>query len=268
MSEFRAVFGSEHPIIAMLHLRALPGTPGFAGDVDAVYTQVLQEARFLAGAGVHGLLLENFGDVPYTVGTAESVQVATMAAVGREIRQAVPLPLGVNVQFNAWREEVALATAIGAAFVRAEAFVETRLTAQGWAYPCSAELMRELTRLRTRAAVFADLQVKETIPLVPIDTVEIAQQAVAAGARALIVTGSATGELAGLETLSQVRLRAGVPVLAGSGVSAETVAEILRHADGVIVGSSLKADGVAANPVAEERVRKFMAAVQAAVGVR
>jgi len=268
VSEFRAIFGSEQPIIAMLHLCALPGTPGFAGDVDTVYAQVLQEARFLAGAGVHGLLLENFGDVPYTVGTAEPVQVATMAAVGREIRQAVPLPLGVNVQFNAWREEVALATAIGAAFVRAEAFVETRLTAQGWAYPCSAELMRELARLRSRAAVFADVQVKETIPIVPLDMVEVARQAVAAGARALIVTGSVTGELPKLEVLSRVRVQAGVPVLAGSGVSAETVAEILRHADGVIVGSALKADGVASNPVTEERLRRFMAAVQAAVGVR
>ena len=82
------------------------------------------------------------------------------------------------------------------------------------------------------------------------------------------MTGSATGELPGLETLWRVRLRAGVPVLAGSGVSAETVAEILRYADGVIVGSALKADGVVSNSVTEERVRIFMAAVQAAVGVR
>ncbi len=267
MTSLRDLFGVDQPIIAMVHLRALPGSPHFDGDLDAVYAQALREARLLATVGVHGLLLENYADTPYTVGHAEPVQVACLAAVGREIRAKVSLPIGVNIQFNAWREEVALAVALGAAFLRAEAFVETLLTPQGRADACSAELMRELKRLGGQAAVFADLQVKHTVQLAPTDLFDSAREAVAAGARGLIVTGRTTGELAELETLRRVRVSAGVPVLAGSGVSASTIREVLQYADGVIVGSALKQNGLAHSPVDEDRVRAFMAEARASANV-
>jgi predicted TIM-barrel enzyme len=72
-----------------------------------------------------------------------------------------------------------------------------------------------------------------------------------------------TGEGVALEHLKAVKeALPGVPVLANTGVRHETVAEILEVADGVIVGTALKRDGVTWNEVDPERARSFMEIVR------
>jgi predicted TIM-barrel enzyme len=50
----------------------------------------------------------------------------------------------------------------------------------------------------------------------------------------------------------------GTRVLANTGVPADRLAETLAVADGVIVGTSLKVDGITWNPVDPNRARRFV----------
>src|SRR5215207_1067493 len=88
-------------VIGMVHLRPLPGSPGFAGDVRAVREAALRDAEALRDGGVHGLMIENFGDTPFFPGRVPAIAVAHMTAIASAVREAVPqLPLGINVLRN------------------------------------------------------------------------------------------------------------------------------------------------------------------------
>jgi len=89
-----------------------------------------------------------------------------------------------------------------------------------------------------------------------------AEQALARLADALVVSGRMTGDTPELEKVRRARELATRPILMGSGTTAENIADFLQYADGAIVGSSLKVNGVAENPVDVERVKRYMEAVR------
>jgi len=64
--------------------------------------------------------------------------------------------------------------------------------------------------------------------------------------------------------LATVRAATQLPLLVGSGVSEANVGAILGIADGVIVASALKEEGVWWTPVSEAKVRAFMGVVEGA----
>ena len=106
------------PVIGMLHLRPLPGSPRYGGDVEAVTAAALRDADALAGGGVHGLMIENFGDVPFYPARVPAYVVAHMTAVACAARRRFDLPLGINVLRNDARGALAVAHAAGAEFIR------------------------------------------------------------------------------------------------------------------------------------------------------
>jgi membrane complex biogenesis BtpA family protein len=260
---YQSLFGDRKPIIGMVHLLALPGAPAFGGDIDAIYTRALADADALQGAGVDGLIVENFGDEPYYVGEPSAAQLALMAAITREVRGRVYIPVGVNVQFNAWEAEIAVAHAARADFVRVEVFVDTVVSAQGMVQPCSAQITRYRTSLGAKnLLLIADVQTKYTTNLLPQSIAQSAKDAQAAGADALIVTGAGTGQATPLQAVAEARSAVKIPVLVGSGTTAENALRVLEIADGAIVGSSLKHGGDAANAVSAERAAAFMRAAR------
>lgn len=259
------LFRSEKPVIGMIHLLPLPGSPHFAGDPQVIYERALWEAETLEQAGVDGLIVENFGDEPYRAAEPQPEGLAFMAAVTREVIRHVHIPVGVNVQFNAWQAEMAVAYACGADFIRAEVFVDTVVSAQGLLYPCAAELTRYRKRLGAEVQIWADVQTKYTTNLLPQSLTQSALDAQAAGADAIIVTGAATGKATPLEAIREVKEAVRLPVFAGSGTTLQNVAQVLAVADGVIVGSSLKEGGLASNRVSAEQARAFMQAARASI---
>ena len=257
-------FEGRKPIVGMVHLLPLPETPGFSGDVGAITARAEADAAALIEAGVDAMIVENFGDEPYLVGEPTPAQLATMTAVAARIRQLTDVPLGINVQFNAWRAEMALALAVGAQFVRVEVFVDTVVSAQGVVHPCSAQITRYRRMLGAdHVQLWADIQTKYTQNLVAQPIAQSARDAQNAGADVLIVTGAATGQATPLDAVAEVKGVVSIPVVVGSGAAHDTVADVLRVADGAIVGSALKEEGRAANPVSLERAREFMARVRA-----
>ncbi|MDT8899431.1 BtpA/SgcQ family protein [Thermanaerothrix sp. 4228-RoL] len=252
------LFVNKKPIIGMIHLSSLPGSYRFSGDLDKIYCQALWEAKVLEEAGVDAVIVENFNDMPYRVGEPDPIDFALIAAITREVKNAIRIPVGVNIQFNAWRSELSIAHACGADFIRVEVFVDTVVTAQGIVLPCSSEIMRYRRSLGSAVQIWADIQTKHSINLVPKALTQSAIEAQEAGADAIIVTGEATGKATPLESIIEVKNVVSVPVLAGSGINLENVTDVMKHADGVIVGSFLKENGVVSNPVSPERARLFV----------
>ena len=249
-------------VIGMLHLPALPGAPRFGGDVGAVRDAVLRDAEALAAGGVDGLMLENFGDVPFYPGRVPAHVVAHMTAIACEVRRLAPqLPLGINVLRNDGQSALAVAHAAGAEFIRVNVLCGARVADQGVLEGIAHELLRDRRMLWANLRIFADVDVKHSARLGGgrLLSDEVDDTVYRGLADAVIVSGRATGRATNLEHVREVKTAAGeVPVYVGSGVNAETVAQFLPHADGFIVGTAFKRGGIATEPVEVERVREFI----------
>ena len=252
------------PLIGMVHVGALPGSPRFGGDFEAVLTAAVADARALQEAGFDALLAENFGDRPFFADDVPKVTVAAMARALAEVRRAVGLPVGVNVLRNDARAALAVAAATGAAFIRVNVLAGTMATDQGVITGRAAEVARLRASLQVPVRVLADVFVKHAAPPAGLTLEQAAADTwERAGADGLIITGAGTGKAAALEDVARARAAApGAPLYVGSGVTAQTVASILSVADGVIVGTALKRDGMVGNPVDPERARALVAAAR------
>ncbi len=253
----------------MVHVRALAGTPGFEGDVDAIVRTAVEEAKTLGEAGFDGVLVENMHDTPYLVGEEIGPEiVAGMTRVGLAVREAIgDLPMGVQVLAAGNRQAIATAQAIGASFVRVENFAYAHVADEGLMARASAgELLRYRRALGAEGVrVFADIKKKHAGHSLTADIPigEVARGAAFCGADGVIVTGGSTGQPASEADLAEVAGVTDVSVLVGSGVNADNVASMLGHADAVIVGSSLKVGGSWENELDGEACRAFVAAMHA-----
>jgi len=256
----RRIFGVEKPIIGMLHAPALPGAPGFEGDWERVRARVLADAEALAEGGVDGFLLENFGDAPYYPRRVPPHTVAFLTVLGQEVKRRFAKPLGVNVLRNDARSALAIATAIGAEFIRVNIYTGVRVTDQGVIEGEAHVLLRDRTLLGSSVKIFADVAVKHSAPLAPRDlALEILETIERGRADAIILSGTATGQETSLERLREAKAIARTtPVLVGSGMTLANVESLLREADGAIVGTFFKQEGLVHRPVDSERVKAFM----------
>lgn len=250
--------------IGMVHLGPLPGAPRFLGDLDAVIEAACEDARRLAAAGFDALLVENFGDAPFYADDVPKVTVAAMARAVASVTATVGIPVGVNVLRNDALAALAIAASSGAAFIRVNVLSGSMYTDQGVITGRAAELARHRSAFAPDVQVLADVFVKHATPP-PGLTIEQAAGDLweRAGADGLIVSGSGTGQPLDLQRLDAVRgALPDAPLYAGSGVDAATVGTLLRVCDGVIVGTSIKQDGITTAPVDPIRAKALVAAAR------
>ncbi len=249
----------EKPLIGVVHLPPLPGSPRYGGDMGEVLERALSDAEAYYSAGITWIILENYGDHPYQV-RAGPATVAGMAVAVREVRRALPdAVLGVNMLRNSGPEALAVAHAAGAQFVRVNALAEVMEAPEGLLEPVGREvaMLRRLLGAQ-ELGVFADVKVKHASPLGSRSLEEVARDAVArGGADAVIVSGPRTGEPPSPEEVSRA-YSCGAPVLIGSGVTVSNLRTFWKLADGFIVGTYLKKDGVTTNPVDPVRVKRLV----------
>ncbi|MGH7393327.1 MAG: BtpA/SgcQ family protein [Candidatus Rokuibacteriota bacterium] len=253
-------------LVGMVHLAPLPGSPRWEGAMDAVIARALADARALVEGGMDALLVENHGDAPFTPERVPPATVAAMAVVAAAVRRELPgIPLGVNVLKNDARAALAVAAAAGGGFIRVNVHAGAVLADQGVVHSDAYGTLRERRLLGADVKIFADVQGKHAVPLAPVELEQEARDLVHRGlADALVVSGRATGEPTPLADVKRVRGAVpGVPILVGSGVTPETVAELLSVADGAIVGTFVKRDGDVRNPVDGARVRRLATAARA-----
>ncbi|WP_226483004.1 BtpA/SgcQ family protein [Natrinema amylolyticum] len=268
----RTRFDADHPVVGMVHLPPLPGTPDFDGDRDAVRTRALEDATRLEAGGVDGIVLENFGDAPFHPDDVPKHVVASMTAVATALTDAVDVPVGINVLRNDARAAMSIAAAVDADFVRVNVHVGTAATDQGIIEGRAHETLRLRDRLAADVAILADVHVKHATPIGEREIERAALETVErGGADGVVVSGPGTGvetSLADVERVTDALADRGhdeTPVFVGSGVTSETIGDCLETgADGVIVGTALKTDGVTTNPVSEARVEELVTAARAA----
>lgn len=263
MQGISCVFTHAKPIVGVVHLPPLLGSPGQALPLKEVRARALADASALIDNGIDGVIVENYGDAPFFPDCVEGHTVAVMAIIVNEHRERFPkIPIGVNVLRNDAKSATAIAAAANADFIRINVHTGVMLTDQGILQGKAYETVRYRSVLQSDVKIFADVAVKHAVPIGQINLASVAQDTYFRGlADALIVTGAGTGGRTDLKQLKTVK--DAVPqgkVFAGSGVAADNLAETLQCADGVIVGTSIKRDGVTTNEVDPVRVRALIKA--------
>ncbi len=248
-------------LVGMVHLQPLPGSPGYSGSMPDVMADAASEARALSTAGFPALMVENFGDVPFRAERVGPETVAAMALAVAAIIEATQLPVGVNVLRNDALSSLAIAVATGARFIRVNVLTGVMHTDQGTITGKADDLMRQRASLAPGVEVWADVLVKHATPPPGLDAGQAAEDTVLRGlADAVIVSGRGTGGEPDLEVARVVR--SSVPketrVVIGSGATTANLGSLLESADTVIVGSSLKADGLATSKVDPTRAAAFV----------
>ncbi len=263
----QALFGRQQVVIGVIHLPALPGSAQYDGQKmdDIIAVAVAEAGRYRAG-GLDGLIVENHGDIPFAkpdrLGPETS---AAMAVIARAVRLSAGCPVGVNVLANGAIQALAVAKASGAAFVRVNQWANAYIANEGFIEGPAGEATRYRSWLHARGVkIFADVHVKHGAHAIVADRDigEMARDAEFFDADVAIATGQRTGDAASLDELRRIAAGTSLPVLVGSGADPENIGDIFANADGVIVASFLKRDGVWWNQVDPERVAVFMRAAR------
>ncbi len=233
--------------------------------MEAVLERALRDASALEDAGLDGVLVENFGDVPFHGGAVPPETVAALARVTAAVVEAVDVPVGVNVLRNDARAALGVAVAAGARFIRVNVHTGIMWTDQGAVEGAAAETLRTRAALGHPVAILADVLVKHATPPPGLEAAADARDAWHRGlADGLLVTGAATGHPTDDALLAQVREAVpDAPVWVASGVTVETVRATLEQADGAIVGTDLTRGGAAGSGVDPQRAKALVEAARA-----
>ena len=268
MTQYAELFPVPRPLIGMVHLAPLPGSPRWTGSIDDVIAPAMDDARILAEEGIDGIIVENFGDSPYAAGGAHPGTVSAMTigvlavhGVVREIDPESRIKVGINVLRADVISALSIASATGAAFVRTNVLTGAMATDQGIIQGTAYEALRERRLLGSSAPIFADVMSKHAYPVGAGVVMELEARATAYRglADALIITGDETGAATSAQDIR--RARGAVPdrpILIGSGLDVDNISELLPLSDGAILGTALKVDGVTEAAVDRDRVRAIV----------
>lgn len=263
MSSLDRIFGVEKPVVAMLHLPGLPGRPlhDVAGGPDAILAPVARDLDVLQEAGVDGVLFCNEKDYPYQLKVGVEIAAAMAATVGR-LRDRVSVPFGVNLLWDPMAS-LAVARATGARFIR-EVLTGVYESDLGIIAPNIGEISAYRVAIGAAdVALFDNISPEFSSPLGTRSVADRARGAAFMGMDAILISGWAAGSPMAMGDLMAAKQAAPeTPIIANTGVTADRIQEILKVADGAIVGTSLKVDGITWNAVDPKRARGLMDAVR------
>ena len=256
-----ALFTHSKPIIGVIHVGALPGTPRGSKSVEELVRQAKEEARVYRKCGVDGVIIENMHDVPYLKGEVGPEIVAAMTAIGIEVKAECRLPVGIQILAGANIEAMAVAHAANLDFIRAEGYAYAHVADEGIIEASAAKLLRYRKMIGAeRIQVWTDVKKKHSAHAITAD-VSLGQTAETVefmGADCVIVTGSVTGEAPQVADVKEAKSHCHLPVFLGSGISEANIDQFYNEADGFIIGSYFKVDGLWSNTIDPTRVTRFV----------
>lgn len=255
--------GGLPSLIGVIHLPPLPGSPGAldfsaAEALERAGLKALEEAKLLEKSGFHALILENFGDVPFYSNRVPAETVSALSIIAAAVREAVRIPMGINVLRNDVDAALAIASVTRSAFVRANVLGGVAATDQGWVEGCAAEWIRKRKTLKSDVKIFADAHVKHAVTFSSEDPAQAVEDlAHRSLADAVIISGSGTGKPVDQERLKSCATRAasyGIPLYIGSGVTRDRLKVLQGLVSGVIVSSALRKNQVPGAPLVPKQV--------------
>jgi len=271
-------------IIGVIHLPRLPSTTiRPERRIEEMIDQAVKEASTLEKLGYDGVIVENYGDKPYIKRVSDPLTIASLAVITREVVRNTSLKVGVSVLRNSGREAYSIAVASGARFVRINSLVETLITDSGFIEP-EAPNLRDLSVNYPGIEIYGDILVKHAVSLTvfsgysflagPLANIfggyplsEMVRDLIQdlterAFVHKIILTGLKTGSPPDPSLVAIVKKVSDRPVILGSGVDPSNIKNYIKHIDGVIIGSYIKRDGKAGNPLDENRARIFIETVK------
>lgn len=257
---FLDLFSKPKPVIAMIHLQALPGTPAYRGDDQFILDTALQEAEVFAKAGVDALMLENMHDVPYLKRKVGPEITAMITAIAAQVKTQSGLPCGLQILAGANIQALAAAKAARLDFIRAEGFVYGHLADEGYIESDAGNLLRYRKQIAAEDIfILTDIKKKHSSHALTsdVDIIETAKTAEYFRSDGLIITGHSTATTANMEEVESVKSNVKLPVLLGSGLSIANLKSSMT-ADGFIVGSTFKQQGIWNQALDHDRINAFM----------
>jgi len=258
-------FVQAKPVVGVIHVGALPGTPRNNQTVRELVELARVEAQIYIDSGIDGLIIENMHDIPYLRAEVGPEIVAAMTLIAGKVKKIANLPVGIQILAGANIEAMAVAHAAGLDFIRAEGYAYAHVADEGLIQSSAAKLLRYRRMIGAlNVQVWTDVKKKHSAHAITSDVSlgETAETVEFMGADAVIVTGSATGKAPKPEDVSEAKAHCTLPVLLGSGITDENVAAFHEKADGFIVGTFFKVDGLWSNTVDASRVERFMRQVR------
>lgn len=264
MSFLKELFGTEKPMIGLIHLKALPGDPFYRGEgMQSVIDRAMADLEAMQDGGIDGVLFTNEFSMPYE----RKVSPVTLAAMGMVIgalRNRIRVPFGAEAIFDG-DASIALCAAVEADFTRC-LFTGVWDSDFGLIDRDIAHTLRLKNAYRLDDLKLFYFVTSEGDKSVGGRSTEEITASVLFNCRpdALVVGGTAAGMKPGTKMLEKIRKLAGntkgdpVPVICGTGLNTGNLSEILPVCDGAFIGTSLKEDGRLENRVDAGRVRMLM----------
>lgn len=269
-NKFLQNFSTAKPIIGMVHFPPLLGCGDYPG-YDIALDDALADLAALEAGGVDGILFENNYDQPHHATVGPQV-VSLMTLLGREIKNATKLPVGISVLWNDYRAALSIAKTIDLQFVRIPAFVDRVETKYGIMEPVCDQVATFQKEINTeKIAILTDVHVKHAKLLSEHSLDQSIKLAEKFGSDGIIITGNWTGEAPILKDLRAAKKATRLPVVVGSGADDHNVGDLLPNADSIIVSTSLKDGSVSSREenmkpwksrIAKEKVESFMESVK------
>ncbi|MFM7439684.1 MAG: photosystem I biogenesis protein BtpA [Snowella sp.] len=262
--DLNQIFQTKNPIIGVVHLLPLPTSARWGGSLKAVIERAEQEATALAAGGIDGIIVENFFDAPFTKDQVNPAVISAMTLIVDRLMNLVVVPVGLNLLRNDAKGALAIASCVNAQFIRVNVLNGIMATDQGLIEGNAHEILRFRRELGSDIAIFADVLVKHARPLgTPNLTTAVQDTIERSLADAVILSGWATGSPPTLEDLELATAAAkGTPVLIGSGANWDNIGQLMQAADGAIVASSLKRQGMIHETIDPIRVAQFIEAAR------
>lgn len=263
--DLHSIQSISKPVIGMIHLQAMPGTPAYKGSVKEIVRHAIEEAIIYQKAGINGLMIENMHDTPYIIREIGNEVSSLMGIIGYEIKKQTKLPCGIQILAGANKAALAVANSAGLDFIRAEGFVFGHVADEGWMDADAGDLLRYRKMIGAeQIAIFTDIKKKHSAHALTadIDIVETAKAATFFRSDGLIITGKATGLAADLEEIKAVKENTKLPILIGSGITLENLETYFSISDAFIVGSWFKKNGYWENELEAQKVSDFMEKVK------
>lgn len=241
MNSLIKIFKTDRPLIGMIHFPPLIGNKDYPG-YEYIAKKMLKEAKILEDSRFDAIIIENNYDNPHTE-KVPAMSAAMFSSLARLLQDHIHIPFGLDVLWNDYETSLSICASTNAGFFRVPAFVDTVKTTYGVMQKRSDEVVSLRKKLKLdHIAIFADIQVKHSEMVDKNKTLtESIKEAIRSGADAIIITGKWTGDAPKTSDLEESRKMAGkFPILIGSGASIDNLPQILKYANGIIVGTALK----------------------------
>jgi membrane complex biogenesis BtpA family protein len=257
-------FGKKKVIIGMVHFPPLPGSPLYddSRGIKHIIEWVRKDVESLQEGGIDAIMFCNENNRPYKL-ESDYITVAVMGRVIGEIIDEIKVPFGIDVLWDPIAA-ISLAKAVGAFFVR-EIITGVYVSDMGLWNTNVGEVYRYRKLIdANNIAIFFNISAEFAYNLDRRPIEEIAESVVFSSlADVILISGPRTGSAPSIEMIQRVKEKVkDVPVFVNTGLNSENAKELLSVADGAIVGTSLKRDGITWNPVDKDRVKKLMEIVE------